>query len=191
VSWAILEYATLENREVRGSGACAVTRDGAAHGLLVWFDTELVDGIGYSNAPGAPEGIYGQIFFTWPEEVALRIGDRVSFELRADPIGSDYVWTWATEIQRQEGGPAAAIRFRQSTFRSIPPSPESLRKREATFVPALSAAGKEALEVLEGMRAGRTVGEIARQLLAAHPDRFPSLDHAHGFAAELGERYGV
>jgi protein arginine N-methyltransferase 1 len=189
--WASLHYPTLTDRRLRGSGISAITKDGVGHGMLVWFDTELVDGIGYSNAPGAGDGIYGQILLPWPEPVALRASDRVSFEVRADPIGSDYVWTWTTEIQRPASGPAAVTRFRQSTFKSIPPSQASVRKRASSFTPVLSPAGTEALEVLEGMRAGGTVGELARRLLATHPDRFPSLDDAHGFVAALVERYSA
>ena len=181
--WAVLDYPTLTDLAVRGAGSFTITRAGVGHGLLVWFDTVLVEGIGYSSAPGgAPDGIYGQMFFSWPEAVVLQAGDRVAFELRADPIGADYLWTWTTET--------GATRFRQSTFKSFPPSPDSLRKRASTFAPALSATGTEALQVLEGMRAGRTIGQIAEQLLAAHPDRFRSLDHAHGFVAELAQRYG-
>jgi len=180
--WAVLDYPTLTDLAVRGGGSLTITSAGVGHGLLVWFDAELVEGIGYSSAPGAPDGIYGQMFFSWPQAVPLQVGDRVAFELRADPIGADYLWTWTTQI--------GASRFRQSTFKSFPPSQNSLRKRASTFAPALSAAGGEALQVLEGMRAGRTIGDIAAQLLAAHPTRFPSLDHAHGFVAELAQRYG-
>ena len=32
---------------------------------------------------------------------------------------------------------------------------------------------------------------VARQLLSVHPERFTFLDHAHGFAAALAERYGA
>jgi protein arginine N-methyltransferase 1 len=190
MQWASLDYPTLTERAVRGAGSCTVTKDGVGHGLLVWFDTTLAEGIGYSNAPGGPDGIYGQILFPWPEEVALRIGDRVSFDLRADPIGSDYVWTWTTEVG-VGAGVRSTTRFRQSTFNGSPPSAESLRRRAPSFAPALSAAGVEALEALEGMRAGRTIGEIAGQLRAAHPERFPSADQAHGFVAELAARYGA
>jgi hypothetical protein len=191
VQWASLHYPTLVDRAVRGSGVCRIARDGVAHGLAVWFDTELVEGVGASNAPGAPDGIYGQLFFAWPEAMELNVGDRVAFELRADPVGSDYVWTWASEIQRPSRGPAALTRFRQSSFKSLPPGPESIRRRAPTSAPALTPTGTIALEVLEGMRGGRTIGELARQLQTAHPERFPSLDEAHGFAAELAERYGA
>jgi protein arginine N-methyltransferase 1 len=188
IRWASLDYPTLADRTVRGSAACAIERDAIAHGVVVWFDTELVEGVGYSNAPGTTtDSIYGQIFFPWPDAVALRTGDRLSIEVRADPIGADYVWTWATDLQR--GGDVT--RFRQSTFKSVPPSPESVRKRAPAFTPALSAAGQAALEVLEGMRAGRTIGELAQQLLTRHPERFSSIDQAHGFAAALAERHGA
>ena len=190
VLWANLDYPTLTDPAVRSSGTCVITKGGLAHGLLAWFDTVLVEGIGYSNAPGGPVDIYGQILFSWPEEVTLQVGDRVAFSLRADPIGSDYLWTWTTEVGRRDGDSTAVTRFRQSTFKAFKPSRDSLRKRTSTFAPALSAAGAEALQVLEGMQAGRTIGEIAGHLLAAHPDRFPSLDHAHGFVAELAQRYG-
>jgi protein arginine N-methyltransferase 1 len=190
VRWANVDYPTLTERAVRGAASCAITKGGVGHGLLVWFDTVLVDGIGYSNAPGAPEGIYGQMFFAWPEAVELQAGDRIGFELRADPIGVDYVWTWTTEIDGTGPGASGAKRFRQSTFKAWPPSREALRKRAATFAPALSAVGVEALEVLEGMRSGLAIGEIAAKLRAAHPERFASLDDAHGFVAELAERYG-
>jgi hypothetical protein len=69
--------------------------------------------------------------------------------------------------------------------------PGSLRRRASTFAPALSPAGEIALQVLEGVRAGKTVGELAAELQAARPDRFPSTDAAHGAVAALVERYGA
>jgi protein arginine N-methyltransferase 1 len=190
VAWARLDYRTLSDLAVRGDGTCVVERPGAGHGLCAWFDTELVDGVGYSCAPGTPDGIYGQIFLPWPEEVALDVGDRVAFEVRADPVGSDYVWSWTTEI-RSAASARPPLRFRQSTFKSTPPSIESVRRRAPTFAPSLSPSGEDALEVLEGMRAGRTVGELAERLVAARPGRFRSLDDARGFVATLVERYGA
>lgn len=188
VPWARLDYHAPLARAVRGSGTCAVTKAGAAHGLCVWFDTELVDGVGYSNAPGAPvTSIYGQIFFPWPEAVALAPGDHVQFELRADPVDGEYLWTWSTEIRRA-GDEAPSRRFRQSTFKSWPVAPEALRAPAAS---SLSAAGADTLAVLEGLRAGRTVAEIAERLRASQPRRFSSVDAAQRFVAELAQRYAA
>ena len=118
----------------------SITKGGVAHGLLVWFDTVLVEGVGYSNAPGAPVEIYGQMLFSWPEEVALRVGDRVAFDLRADPIGADYLWTWTTEIGSRDGDRARDA-LPTVDVQGFLPSADSLRRRAPTFAPALSAAG--------------------------------------------------
>jgi protein arginine N-methyltransferase 1 len=192
VEWARLHYPTLRPGAVRSSGTCTIAADGVAHGLLAWFDTVLVDGVGYSNAPGRPATIYGQLLFPWPQPVALRSGDQVGFELRADPIAAHCFWTWTTEIRRAgPEGPLPPLRFRQSTFGGMTILPGSLRRRASTFAPALSPAGEIALQVLEGVRAGKTVGELAAELQAARPDRFPSTDAAHGAVAALVERYGA
>jgi protein arginine N-methyltransferase 1 len=191
VEWARLHYPTLRPGSLRSSGTCAIEADGVAHGLLAWFDTVLADGVGYSNRPGRPATIYGQLLFPWPHPVALRAGDRVAFELRADPIAGQCFWTWTSEIRPAGGRNPAEPRFRQSTFGGLTTTPAALHRRAPTFVPALSPAGDVALQVLEGMRAGKTIGELAAALQAARPDRFPSIDAAHGAVAVVAERYGA
>jgi protein arginine N-methyltransferase 1 len=188
--WASLDYPTLEGKAVRGAGTCVITRGDVAHGLLLWFEVTLVDGVGYSAGPGT-DGIYGQMLFGWPRAVALEPGDRVSFDVRADPVGGDYVWTWETEIVRGPDGARSATRFRQSTFKSLLPGPGSLARRAADYAPTLSAEGEGLLDVLAGMRAGLAIGELARRLREARPERFASLDEAHGFVAAVVERYGA
>jgi protein arginine N-methyltransferase 1 len=191
VPWARLHYPTLTEPKVRGAGTCAITKSGAAHGLLAWFDTELVPGVGYSNAPGPRGGLYGQMLFPWAQAESLREGDAVTFELRSDLVGAETIWTWTTEIRRREDRSTVARRSRQTSFKTLLFSPQALRKREATFAPSLSVRGELALRVLAGMRAGKTVGQLAGELHAAEPGSFPTLDEAHGFVAELSERYGV
>jgi protein arginine N-methyltransferase 1 len=191
VEWARLDYTTINDARFRGSGTCTIATDGTADGLLAWFDTQLTEGVGFSNRPGAPEAIYGQAFFRWPCAVSLQAGDSVSCELRADPMGSDYVWTWTTEIRTQNAPEVVSQRFRQSTFLSAPLSPDTLRKRAATFTPTLSATGELALGVLERMRAGASLGKLATALHSAHPERFRSYDDALAFVGELSERYST
>jgi protein arginine N-methyltransferase 1 len=191
VSCARFHYPTLSELPVRGSGTCFVSRDGIGHGLLVWFDTVLVDGVGYSNAPGSRGKIYGQMFFPWAEAVPLQAGDTIGFDLRADPVGEDYLWTWTSEVRRGGDSARGVARMRQSVFNALPISLDALRKRAPSFAPGLAPAGALTLRALEGMRAGKTVGELASELQAENPRRFRSLDDAHGFVAELSERYGV
>ena len=187
--WARIHYPSLREFALRGRGTFTVTRPGTAHGLVVWFDTELAAGIGYSNAPGSANAVNGQILFTWPEPVSLRVGDEVNYDLRADPVGSNVVWTWATEIYRASAPDGVLLRARQSTFGSAPISAEALHKRAGSFTPSLSFEGDLVLSTLEGMRSGKTIRDLAGDVLATNPEYFRTLDDAHGFVGELSARY--
>jgi type I protein arginine methyltransferase len=50
--WATLDYATITSPHVTGEVAWTVEREGTAHGLVIWFDTELADGIGSPTPQG-------------------------------------------------------------------------------------------------------------------------------------------
>ena len=190
VAWARLHYPALTQVGIRGKGTCRAARDGTAHGLLTWFDCELVPGVGFTNTPGTAGFVYGQKLFPWPEAVRLREGDQLDFELRADTVAADVVWTWTTDIRRPSDPSAEVRRFRQSNFRAGPVTAKSLRRRAAHYVPRLSPRGGMVLQALEAIRAGRSVGAIARDLQGTYPERFLSIEDAHGFVAELAERYG-
>jgi protein arginine N-methyltransferase 1 len=167
-----------------------VTRDGTAHGLAVWFDAVLTDGVGFSNAPGAPELIYGQAHFPWPEAVPLREGDEVECHLRADLVGGDYVWSWESKVHRREKPDAVDVHFRQSTFLGAPLTPESLARRASTHVPNLSTDGEITLAALKRMQAGVSLGSLAEELSRQHPARFRSPQDALDFVSDLSVRYG-
>jgi protein arginine N-methyltransferase 1 len=123
--WATLDYCKVDSPDVDAKISWRVARSGVAHGVAVWFDADLADGIGFSNRPGAPELIYGNGFFPFPHAVDVREGERVEVNLRADLVKDDYVWTWATDFTDQK------IEFRQSTFFGVALSPEQLRKKHA------------------------------------------------------------
>jgi protein arginine N-methyltransferase 1 len=187
VRWARIHYPTLAHRRLRGSGTLAVTRDGMSHGLLVWFDTELVEGIGYSNAPGTGR-IYGQMLFPWSHPVSLQAGDTVRFDIRVDPFGTSCIWTWTTEVRQRSAPDRVFQRMRHSTFQAYPLS-GAVHTRAPAFVPSLSAAGDLTLCVLEGLRAKRSIGELARELFAGHVGKFRSQDEAQGFVSEVVELF--
>lgn len=188
--WASLDYYPVITPHVIGSGQQAVKRDGTAHGLVVWFDTVLSGAAGFSNAPGAPELIYGQAFFPWPSAVCVREGDLVEYRLRADLVGEDYVWGWESAVRRRETTSTIDVHFRQSTFLGTPLTRESLAKRDSTHVPGLSEVGKVTRVVLDRMLAGASLGDLANELSEQYPERFRSRQEALDFVSELSVRYG-
>lgn len=186
-AWATLDYRSIESPNVAGALSWPAERRGTAHGVLVWFDAELAEGIGFSNAPGQPELIYGQAYFPLREPLPLEEGDLVEVSLRADLIDDDYVWGWSTRVSDATGAQKAA--YRQSTFHGAPLSPAKLRRREAGFMPQPTPEF-EIDRVAFSLMDGRTpLGEIAAALQARFPQRFTRLQDALTRAADLAERY--
>jgi type I protein arginine methyltransferase len=119
-----LEYATVESADVAGTACWTVAEDAMAHGLGAWFETELVAGIGYANAPGRPRSIYGQMFFPFQEPLSLARGDAVTIRLAATLLDDIYVWRWDTTVRDAAGG--LRCRFSQSSFQATPVNPARL-----------------------------------------------------------------
>ena len=109
-----IDYASVQPAGFTSTVTATVARGGMGHGICAWFDATLAEGITFSNAPGAPELIYGKAFFPWPEPVALEAGDMVTMTLRADPVGGDYSFGWDARIEG--AGAMRKAQFRQSTF---------------------------------------------------------------------------
>ena len=125
VCWATLDYREVVRPDVHAEISWRVARAGTAHGVAVWFDTELTDGIGFSNQPGEREKIYGQGLFPLPRPVEVHEGEQIAVKLRADYVQNDYVWSWVTEFTDQK------VRFEQSTFFGVPLSAQQLKKSHA------------------------------------------------------------
>ena len=187
--WKTLDYSTLETPDVRGEINWKVDRAGVGHGIIIWFDADLADGVSFSNAPGAPEAIYGSLFLPWTRPVQLVKGESVHVQLEAKLVGDEYVWRWATEIHAAD--PAAGVRdqFEQSTLAGAVLSPNRLRRMAADFVPKLSDEGVLDRKVLEMMDGRATLEEIARRLAEEYPQRFPRWHDAMRVAGALSKKY--
>lgn len=125
VCWTTLDYYNVNSPDISAEISWRVLQSGITHGVAVWFDTELGEGIGFSNRPGETELIYGTGFFPFSRPVPIKEGEVISLKLRADFVKDDYVWTWDTDFREQK------IEFRQSTFYGVALSPERLRKNYA------------------------------------------------------------
>ena len=120
VCWTSIDYYEVESADIHGRVSWQAARNGTAHGVAVWFDSELVDGVRLSNHPAAPKMIYGVGLFPFSQPVAVAEGERIEFRLAADLIQDGYVWRWETDFPRTT--------FKQSTFYGVPLSAAQLRK---------------------------------------------------------------
>ena len=187
--WAELDYATLESPDARGAASWTAERPGTAHGLSVWFESELAAGATLSNAPDHPELVYGSAFFPLSEPVAVSEGDRINVDLRADLVGDRYTWSWNTKIRASNASDAIRADFKQSSFYSWPNLRCQLHKRAASHRPALTEDGKVALLILQLMDEEHTLEDIARQVCARFPTRFPDLPAALGHVGAYSGEY--
>jgi protein arginine N-methyltransferase 1 len=185
--WATLDYETVLSPDLTGDVVWTAARTGTAHGLVVWFDAELTEGVGFSNAPGKPDAVYGRAFFPWPEPVAVETGDVIDVRLEARLFGeNDYVWNWISRISGPSGSRAD---FRQTSLLGEAVSPAILRRRAAQYKPALGEEGQVDQFILSAMDGRTALSTIARRLRTRFPDRFASLKTAIVRVGQLSERY--
>ena len=110
--WTTIDYHEVNSPDVQTEVSWRAARKGTAHGVAVWFDADLVDGIGFSNHPGAPELIYGNGFFPFSQPVEVMENDRIKLRLEAKMVVDNYVWRWDTDFPKTS--------FKQSTFFGTP-----------------------------------------------------------------------
>ncbi len=186
--WATLDYRTLNSPNVAGELSWTATRAGIGHGLVVWFDTLLVDEVAFSNAPGSRETIFGQAFFPWSEPISISKGDTISVVLRCDLVGNYHLWRWQTTVS--DHGQAGKVKadFKQSTFFGMPLSSSRI-KRALDHIPKLSQDGEIRQFVLSLMNGKNSLETIITQATMQFANRSGSRSDASGVVAELLERY--
>ena len=183
-----IDYSTIDDPDMAIDFTLVPEASGDAHGFLVWFDAELAPGIGFSNAPGEPEQVYGQTFFPFERPVTLAVGDRIAVTLRANLIDDAYVWSWTSKVWRN-GATSPEMTYRQSTFLSRILSTDKLAKRSSRFVPPASpaiAVDRHCLSLFDGKK---SQGDIADALVAAFPGRFSNKVDALTHVTKIADRY--
>ena len=165
----------------------SITRNATAHGIGLWFETELCDGMGFSSGPESPVTIYGQLFLPWLEPVSLREGQSISVDLRADLVGKDYLWRWETDILPTDG--ERKIHFLQSSFEGANMSTESLRRHATDHIPVLTEEGEADRFLLQEMNGSATLEQIAAHAAAKFPKLYRRSEDAFQRAAELAQKF--
>jgi protein arginine N-methyltransferase 1 len=190
VPWATLDYTTLKDPDVSGEAELAVERPGTAHGLSIWFDSELTDSISFSNGPDAPDMIFGHALFALTAPVVVEPGDLVRVRLDATLLDDEYVWRWRTTMNGGEDSRRIAA-FDQSTLTGLPLSLRTLHRSQSTYVPRLGTDGEIDRLVLELMGMSSPLGEISRRLSQQFPDRFATPEAALRRVAKLSQKYSL
>lgn len=185
---AVIDYRTITDPNLDASVELAATRSGAVHGLLVWFDAEIADGLGYSNAPGQPELVYGQMFLPFAGGPKLAVGERIGARLRGTLVDNHYVWTWDWQVVDQGGQPRGAL-VRQSSSLSQVFSPRALARSSNRHVPEPTPEmmlNRDCLALVDGKR---SLEDIAKALADRHEGFFASGKDALRHVATLLEPY--
>ena len=183
---AVLNYSELDDPNLHTQVKWDAIRPGSGHGIGVWFERTVAEGISYSTAPGEPEMVYSPLFLPWAEAVELVEGDTVLLEIRADLRSDDYILSWNTRISNATG---VKCLFRQSEFFGEARSPARLRKQSAAHVPQLSDDGAIEGAILHHMDGRNTIADIAREVQQQFPTRFPTLELAIGHVGDLSRKY--
>src|SRR5215469_8371257 len=187
--WATLDYDRIEKPDVRGNLEWTVERSGTGHGIVLWFDADLVEGVGFSNAPGAPETIYGSLFFPWGQSVPLERNQTVCMGLEAKLVEEDYIWRWTTRVMPLEGANASPLEFEQSTLGGAVLSPKQLHRIAADYIPHLSEEGLVRRRTLELMDGRASLEEIAHKLAAEFPQRFSSWQEGLSYGGAVSQEF--
>lgn len=185
--WGVLDYSAGAKLCAAADLSFSVSRAGIGHGLCLWFDAELMDGIGYSSGPGPRKTIYGQVFLPWLEAVPVQQGQQIHVTLQANLVGDEYIWRWETRICGSANG--ADRCFQQSTFQGANFTPYALRRRAADFVPSLSEQGQADRWLLQAMDGKTSLEQMAQAAAERFPTVFPRWEDALHRAAELARQF--
>lgn len=176
--WGVIDYTTAETSNLDNTLNWEAERAGTMHGLYVWFDGDMGEGFGTSNAPYLPELVYGRAFFPLERSVEVAVGDRISTRLTVRLVKGDYIYRWATRIHGADG--TIKARFDQSTFKAQLTNLADIRKVSADHVPTLGQDGLVMHAALQAMQEGKALWDIAEQLARQFPQKFKT----HGEALD-------
>lgn len=185
--WTAIDYETINSTEGTGRLSWTVQNHAVAHGFVLWFETNLTESCGFSNAPGQLESIYGKAFFPFLAPLPIKKGDRVEIELRAEAVGHEYTWRWDTVHLSKTN--AKRRLFHQSTFYSAPLSSHSLSKREAGYRPTLKIPGEVDRFILNLIDGGKTLQEIAETTHKKFPGVYPTVRKAFDRVGHISQKY--
>jgi hypothetical protein len=187
--WSTLDYNSVAGTNTEGAVDLKIDRDGVGHGLILWFDSELVPGISFSNAPGEPNLIYGRGFLPFESPVTLKAGDSIGLLISAHLVGDRYVWRWQTSVESTSHTEDGQLGFSQSSVDGSPVAADRMKRWSNEYRPGTNenlSADRRILAMIDG---SNTLGDIAGALQSEFPALFPSWEDALTRAARVADRY--
>jgi protein arginine N-methyltransferase 1 len=190
---ATLDYLTLKQTDFEATVSWTVDQVSQGHGIVLWFDSILAEGITLTNRPGAPRLIYKQAFLPWPTPVDLSPGDTMTVTVSARLVGNEYVWCWDTQLKSQSGSngatPSSPL-FHQSTFFGSDFSLAGLRASASRFQPKLNEEGRIQRHILSLMEGNKSLELISRDLVKSFPGRFKRWQDAFNLVSSISRNFG-
>lgn len=187
---ATLDYAAIQQRDLDSTVSWTVDQTAQGHGIVLWFDSVLSDGVKLTNRPGAPRLIYRQQFFPWPEPLEVCPGDTVTVTVSARLVGNDYVWRWDTQLTSASAAKEAEPPFRQSTFFATDFSFAELRASGSQLQPQLNENGLVQRRILALMEGNASLESIAHELVKDFPSKFQRWQDAFNLVASISRTFG-
>jgi type I protein arginine methyltransferase len=187
---ATLDYQTIKETGLNTKVSWTVDQVALGHGILLWFDSILSDGITWTNKPGAPALIYKQAFFPWPEPVRVSKGDTVTVTVSTQLVGNEYVWRWDTQLVSKNSSNGAKPPFRQSTFFGSDFSLPEMRTSASQFQPTLNEDGRIHRLVLSHMEGQMSLEAISHKLVKEFPGRFKRWQDAFNLVSAISRNFG-
>ncbi len=189
---ATLDYQTIKETGLDTAASWTIDQSAQAaqgHGLVLWFDSILADGISWTNQPGAPRLIYRQALFPWPEPLQVSPGDTVTVAISAKLVGDEYVWRWDTQLLTKNSPNGAKTPFRQSTFFGADLSLPELRASASQFQPKLNEDGRVHRRILSLMEGQMSLEAIAQELVKDFPTRFQRWQDAFNLVSAVSRNF--
>lgn len=190
--WAEIDYWTVESPGVSPAHIIQpAARSGTAHGFLIWFDSEIAEGIQVSNHPGEEKvpKVYGCGFFPLLEPVAVLEGDTIMLDIQARYSRDHYSWNWHTKIFSGEERQEIKADFEQSTGFNKTMENAALNSRVLTLKPSRSETGDVDYFILGAMDGDQTIEQIANRVHKNFPVRFKTKHEAQQYVNTLSHDY--
>jgi type I protein arginine methyltransferase len=189
--WGEFDFAEVQSPDFDRTLRFTIARATPLHGFAVWFDAQLARDVAIRNGPLSenPSYCYRTRFFPLPELVEVGEGAEVELRLRANLVGSEYLWRWDTTFIDPLSPTQSPKRFMQSTFMPELISSEALHRQAGDFRPMLTEEARELSFVLEQMRFAQTIEQISERLVTEFPTRYASARDAFDRVAEMSVKY--